>query len=106
MCTCSRILIVALSLQGNQRPLWKAGSLPIGWATFYDDTFSLDKRWHLLGLGYDSGVKPVSIDEAAVVHFDGILKPWLDIGIEKYKHLWKKHVKYEHPYLQQCNLHA
>ncbi|KAH6823804.1 galacturonosyltransferase 6 [Perilla frutescens var. hirtella] len=91
---------------GNRRPLWKAGSLPIGWVTFYKDTFGLDKSWHVLGLGYDSGVRLEDIDRASVVHFDGILKPWLDIGIERHKHLWKKHVKYEHPFLQQCNLHA
>ncbi|KAG8389263.1 hypothetical protein BUALT_Bualt02G0210800 [Buddleja alternifolia] len=90
---------------GNKRPLWLAGSLPIGWVTFYKHTIPLDKKWHVLGLGYDSGVKQEDIDQASVVHFDGILKPWLDIGLDKYKHLWKKHVKYEHPYLQQCNIH-
>ncbi|KAI3460931.1 hypothetical protein Pfo_017594 [Paulownia fortunei] len=89
---------------GNKMSLWKAGSLPIGWITFYKQTVALDKRWHVLGLGYESGVRQEDIDQAAVVHFDGILKPWLDVGVEKYKHLWRKHVKYEHPYLQQCNI--
>lgn len=92
-------------LQGNKRPLWKAGSLPIGWVTFYKQTVALDKSWHVLGLGYDSGVRQEDIDNASVIHFDGILKPWLDIGIDKYKPLWRKHVKYAHPYLQQCNVH-
>ncbi|XP_042006683.1 probable galacturonosyltransferase 6 isoform X1 [Salvia splendens] len=91
---------------GKQRQLWLAGSLPIGWATFYKDTLPLDKSWHVLGLGYDAGVRTEDIERAAVVHFDGIMKPWLDIRIDKYKHLWNKHVKFEHPYLQQCNLHA
>lgn len=58
----------------------------------------------MLGLGYDSSVRQDDIDEAAVLHYDGVLKPWLDIGIEKYKPYWRKHVKYEHPYLQQCNV--
>ncbi|KAL8548087.1 hypothetical protein ACS0TY_007417 [Phlomoides rotata] len=89
---------------GNQRPLWKTGSLPIGWVTFYKHTLALEKSWHVLGLGYDSGVREEDIDEAAVLHYDGVLKPWLDIGIEKYKPYWRKHVKYEHPYLQQCNV--
>ncbi|CAI9781235.1 unnamed protein product [Fraxinus pennsylvanica] len=90
---------------GNERPLWKAGSLPIGWITFYKHTVPLDKRWHALGLGYDSGASPDDIGKAAVIHFDGILKPWLDIGLEKYKCYWRKHVKYDHPFLQQCNIH-
>ncbi|KAK4482310.1 hypothetical protein RD792_009463 [Penstemon davidsonii] len=89
----------------NKRGLFKAGSLPIGWITFYKQWLPLNKRWHVLGLGYDSGVRQEDIDQAAVIHYDGILKPWLDIGIEKYKHLWRKHIKYEHPYLQQCNIH-
>ncbi|KAL2540641.1 putative galacturonosyltransferase 6 [Abeliophyllum distichum] len=90
---------------GNKRPLWKAGSLPIGWITFYKHIVALDRRWQVLGLGYDSGVGPADIEQAAVIHFDGISKPWLDIGLTKYKHYWTKHVNYEHPYLQQCNIH-
>ncbi|MCD7451289.1 hypothetical protein HAX54_010809 [Datura stramonium] len=91
--------------QGSKRPLLKAGSLPIGWMTFYKHTHALDKTWHLLGLGYDSGVTRAEIKQASVIHYDGVMKPWLDIGIQKYKPYWNKHVSYEHPYLQQCNLH-
>ncbi|PHU21550.1 putative galacturonosyltransferase 5 [Capsicum chinense] len=68
-------------------------------------THALDRTWHLLGLGYDSGVTRAQIDQAAVVHYDGVMKSWLDIGIHKYNSYWNNHVTYEHPYLQQCNLH-
>ncbi|CAH2038729.1 unnamed protein product [Thlaspi arvense] len=92
---------------GTKRPLWKAGSLPIGWLTFYRQTFPLDKRWHVMGLGRESGgVKTVDIEQAAVIHYDGIMKPWLDIGIGKYKRYWNIHVPYHHSYLQQCNIQA
>ncbi|KAL3531271.1 hypothetical protein ACH5RR_010593 [Cinchona calisaya] len=91
---------------GSKRRVFKAGSLPIGWLTFYKHTVALAKRWHILGLGYDSGVRLSDIEEGAVIHFDGIMKPWLDIGLEKYKQYWKRHVTYDHPYLQQCNIHA
>ncbi|CAH8391663.1 unnamed protein product [Eruca vesicaria subsp. sativa] len=91
---------------GTKRPLWKAGSLPIGWLTFYGQTLALDKRWHMMGLGRESDIKTVDIEEAAVIHYDGIMKPWLDIGIEKYKRYWNKHVPYYHSYLQQCNIQA
>ncbi|KAH0706994.1 hypothetical protein KY289_012070 [Solanum tuberosum] len=90
---------------GSKRPLLKAGSLPLGWMTFYKHTHALDRTWHLLGLGYDSGVTRAQIEQAAVIHYDGVMKPWLDIGVQKYKSYWNKHVSYEHPYLQQCNLH-
>ncbi|KAK4763412.1 hypothetical protein SAY86_009180 [Trapa natans] len=83
----------------------KAGSLPIGWLTFYNQTVPLDKRWHILGLGYESGVPRVKIDRAAVIHFDGIMKPWLEIGISKYKGYWNRYLPFDNPYLQQCNIH-
>lgn len=85
--------------------MWKAGSLPIGWLTFYNQTVALDRRWHILGLGHESNVPLSNIDRAAVIHFNGVMKPWLEIGIRKYKGYWTKHVVYDHPYLQQCNVH-
>uniref|UniRef100_A0A0V0IQX0 Hexosyltransferase n=1 Tax=Solanum chacoense TaxID=4108 RepID=A0A0V0IQX0_SOLCH len=90
---------------GSKRPLLKAGSLPLGWMTFYKHTHALDRTWHLLGLGYDSGVTRAQIEQAAVIHYDGVMKPWLDLGVQKYKSYWNRHVSYEHLYLQQCNLH-
>ncbi|CAN4094639.1 unnamed protein product [Withania somnifera] len=78
---------------GSKKPLLKGGSLPIGWMTFYKHTYALDRTWHLLGLGYYSGVTRAQIEQATVVHYDG------------YKPYWNKHVSNEHPYLQQCNLH-
>lgn len=89
---------------GKQKPMWKVGSLPLGWMTFYNQTTGLDRKWHVHGLGYHSGIKQEDIEQAAVIHYDGVMKPWLDIGIEKYKTYWRKHVKYNHPYLQQCNI--
>lgn len=91
---------------GSERPLWVAGSLPLGWVTFYNQTVALDRRWHILGLGYDSEMARGNIERAAVIHYDGIMKPWLDIGIGRYKGYWTKFVKYDHPYLQQCNIHG
>lgn len=92
-------------LQEHGKPLLKAGSLPIGWLTFYNQTVALDRRWHILGLGHESNVAPSDIERAAVIHFDGVMKPWLEMGIRKYKGYWTKHVMYDHPYLQQCNVH-
>jgi len=84
----------------------KTGSLPLGWLTFYNKTMILDRRWQILGLGYDSDVDKNQIDRAAVIHFDGIRKPWLDIAMGRYKGYWTKFVKFDHPILQRCNLQA
>ncbi|CAN1270751.1 Probable galacturonosyltransferase 6 [Linum perenne] len=94
-----------LRLVGSKRPLWKSGSLPLGWATFYNSTTAIDKRWHRLGLGYESGVEAHEIQEAAVLHYDGVMKPWLDIGISKYKGYWTAFLNYDNPHFQQCNIH-
>ncbi|XP_073016542.1 probable galacturonosyltransferase 10 isoform X1 [Primulina eburnea] len=86
------------------RTLWKLGTLPPGLLTFYGLTEPLNPSWHVLGLGYTS-VDPQLIEKGAVLHFNGNSKPWLKIGMEKYKPLWDKYVDYSHPLLQQCNAH-
>ncbi|XP_028758398.1 probable galacturonosyltransferase 6 isoform X1 [Neltuma alba] len=90
---------------GSKRPLWNAGSLPIGWLTFYNKTMVLERRWHVLGLGYNSGIDRNEIERAAVIHYDGIRKPWLDIAMGRYKGYWTKFINYDRSLLQQCNLH-
>ncbi|XP_038714575.1 probable galacturonosyltransferase 10 isoform X2 [Tripterygium wilfordii] len=86
------------------RTLWKLGTLPPGLLTFYGLTEPLDASWHVLGLGY-TNVNPQLIEKGAVLHFNGNSKPWLKIGIEKYKPLWEKYVDFSLPLLQQCNFH-
>ncbi|CAF2157777.1 BnaA07g04020D [Brassica napus] len=86
------------------RTLWKLGTLPPGLLTFYGLTEALEPSWHVLGLGY-ANVDARVIDKGAVLHFNGNLKPWLKIGMEKYKPLWEKYVDYSHPFMQQCNFH-
>lgn len=86
------------------RTLWKLGTLPPGLLTFYGLTEPLNPAWHVLGLGY-TNVDPQLIDKGAVLHFNGNSKPWLKIGMEKYKPLWDKYVDYTRPLLQQCNVH-
>ena len=83
-----------------------AGSLPLGWITFYNQTLALDRRWHTLGLGYESGVVQHDVERAAVIHYDGIMKPWLDIAIGRYKGYWSKYLNYDLSHLQRCNIHA
>lgn len=89
----------------EDRKLWKLGSLPPGLITFYNRTYPLDRRWHVLGLGYDPAVNPSEIEKAAVIHFNGNYKPWLDLAISKYKKYWSKYVNHEDPYIQLCSVH-
>ncbi|KAI3993184.1 hypothetical protein MKX01_009927 [Papaver californicum] len=50
---------------GEEKRLWRERSSPLGLLTFYNQTIALDRRCNLL----------------AVIHYDGHMKPWLEIGI-------------------------
>ncbi|PSR86333.1 Galacturonosyltransferase [Actinidia chinensis var. chinensis] len=87
----------------ENRTLWKLGTLPPGLITFYSTTKPLDKSWHVLGLGYNPSIDMKEIKNAAVAHFNGNMKPWLDIAMIKYLPLWKQYVDYDNEYIQACN---
>ncbi|KMS97103.1 hypothetical protein BVRB_7g178850 [Beta vulgaris subsp. vulgaris] len=87
----------------ENRTLWKLGTLPPGLITFYSTTKPLDKSWHVLGLGYNPSISWDEIRNAAVVHFNGNMKPWLDIAMGQFKPLWTKYVDNENEYVQGCN---
>ncbi|XP_071686612.1 hexosyltransferase GAUT11-like [Rutidosis leptorrhynchoides] len=82
--------------------LWKLGTLPAGLLAFYGQTEPLDRRWHVSGLGFDVNIDTRLIESAAVVHFNGNMKPWLKFGIGRYKPLWQRYVNTTHPYLVNC----
>ncbi|KAG6392434.1 hypothetical protein SASPL_146653 [Salvia splendens] len=88
----------------HDRRLWKLGTLPPGLITFWNRTFAIEKSWHVLGLGYNPNVVQKDIEQAAVIHYNGNLKPWLEIGISKFRNYWAQFVDYNQAYLRECNL--
>lgn len=106
VCTChtSHDPLAVLLFQNEDRVLWKLGTLPPGLLTFYKLTHPLDKSWHVLGLGYNPSIDRSEIDGAAVVHYNGNMKPWLELAMTKYRPYWTKYIKYDHPYIRGCNL--
>ncbi|KAG6576002.1 Galacturonosyltransferase 8, partial [Cucurbita argyrosperma subsp. argyrosperma] len=88
----------------ENRSLWKLGTLPPGLITFYSTTKPLDKTWHVLGLGYKLSISKGEIENAAVVHFNGNMKPWLDIAITQFRPYWTKYVDYDLEFFRACNL--
>ncbi|CAM6011340.1 unnamed protein product [Sphagnum balticum] len=87
----------------ENRTLWKLGTLPPGLITFYKTTKPLNKSWHVLGLGYNPNISIDKIKSAAVIHFNGNLKPWLDLAMNQYRDYWTKYVDYEMEFVQLCN---
>ncbi|CAN6830208.1 unnamed protein product [Brassica oleracea] len=88
----------------ENRTLWKLGTLPPGLMTFYNLTVPLQKKWHLLGLGYNREIDVKKIERSAVIHFNGHSKPWTELGISKYQAYWTKYASLEHPYTSSCRL--
>ncbi|KAJ0963529.1 hypothetical protein J5N97_028651 [Dioscorea zingiberensis] len=91
--------------QNSEQLLWKTGTLSPGLLAFYGLMEPLDRRWHVLGLGYDMDVDDRLIDSAAVVHFNGNMKPWQKLAISRYKHVWQQYINLSHPHLQECIMH-
>ncbi|XP_044487596.1 hexosyltransferase GAUT11-like [Mangifera indica] len=88
--------------QNADRTLWKLGTLPPALLAFYGLTEPLDRRWHVLGLGYDMNIDNRLIESAAVIHFNGNMKPWLKLAISRYKPLWERYINQSHPYFDDC----
>ncbi|KAJ6800070.1 putative galacturonosyltransferase 4 [Iris pallida] len=88
----------------HARTLWKLGTLPPGLITFWKRTFPLDRSWHVLGLGYNPNVNQKDITRAAVIHYNGNMKPWLEIGMPKYRGYWTSYVDYDQRFLRDCNI--
>ncbi|CAN6470674.1 unnamed protein product [Victoria cruziana] len=91
--------------QNSDQSLWKLGTLPPGLLAFYGLTEPLDRRWHVLGLGFDPNIDNRLIESASVIHYNGNMKPWMKLGISRYKHLWERYVNFGHPFLQECLIH-
>ncbi|GER38597.1 galacturonosyltransferase 11 [Striga asiatica] len=88
--------------KNTDRLIWKLGTLPPGLLTFYGLTEPLDRRWHVLGLGYDLNIDNRLIESAAVIHYNGNMKPWLKVSIARYRPMWEQYVNRANQYLQDC----
>ncbi|CAI9279998.1 unnamed protein product [Lactuca saligna] len=91
-------------LGNNERQLWKLGTLPPGLITFWKRVYPLERTWHVLGLGYNPSVSHREIEKAAVIHYNGNLKPWLEIGIPKFRGYWNRFLDYDQAYMRDCNM--
>eukprot|EP00850_Spirogloea_muscicola_P009034 SM000050S16959 [mRNA] locus=s50:61550:64836:- [translate_table: standard] len=87
------------------RLLWKLGTLPPGLLTFYGLTQPLERWWHVLGLGYDPNVDLQVISRAAVLHWNGNMKPWLKLAMPQYRPLWLRYLNLSDPFIGECNMY-
>ncbi|KHN04562.1 Putative galacturonosyltransferase 7 [Glycine soja] len=79
---------------------WRASLL-----TFENEIYPLNESWVVSGLGHDYTIDTQPINTASVLHYNGKMKPWLDLGIPQYKSYWKKFLNKEDQLLRwnsQC----
>eukprot|EP00253_Pinus_taeda_P001976 PITA_01976 len=84
--------------------LWRLGTLPPALIAFNGHVHPIDPSWHMLGLGYQSKSNQDSLQTAAVIHYNGQAKPWLDIAFPKLKPFWTKYVDYSDEFIRNCDI--
>lgn len=84
--------------------LWKLGTLPPALIAFRGHVHPIDPSWHMLGLGYQNNTNIGSVKKAAVIHYNGQGKPWLEIGFEHLRPFWTKYVNYSNDFIRSCHI--
>ncbi|XP_068317855.1 probable galacturonosyltransferase 7 isoform X1 [Pyrus communis] len=84
----------------------EAAALHASLLTFRGLIYPLDGSWALSGLGHDYNIDVYPIKKAAVLHYNGKMKPWLELGIPKYKSYWKIFLNREDQFLSDCNVNS
>ncbi|KAG5386367.1 hypothetical protein IGI04_037837 [Brassica rapa subsp. trilocularis] len=85
--------------------LWQPGALPPSLLAFKGLTQPLDPSWHVAGLGSRSVKPPEEIlKSAAVLHFSGPAKPWLEISNPKVRSYWYTYVNSSNIFIRKCKI--
>ncbi|XP_074311964.1 putative galacturonosyltransferase 7 [Silene latifolia] len=96
-----RKFVKQLDIEGTH---YEAAASRASLLTFQDLVYPLDDSWVLSGLGHNYGLGSQAIRNAAVLHYNGNMKPWLELGIPKYKSFWVKFMNRGDQFLSECNV--
>ncbi|KAL6641995.1 hypothetical protein ACP70R_020176 [Stipagrostis hirtigluma subsp. patula] len=92
-------------LQKDSRTSQQLKVLPASLLAFQDLIYPLEDSWVQSGLGHDYRISRVDIENAATLHYNGVMKPWLDLGIHDYKRYWRKYMANGERFMTECNIH-
>ncbi|KAL3723308.1 hypothetical protein ACJRO7_035488 [Eucalyptus globulus] len=84
--------------------MWKLGTLPPALIAFRGHIHPIDPSWHMLGLGYQIKTDVESVNKAAVIHYNGQSKPWLQIGFDHLRPFWSKYVNHSNDFVRSCRI--
>ncbi|CAL4922471.1 unnamed protein product [Urochloa decumbens] len=82
----------------------RAAALPISLLSFQHLLYPLDERMTLSGLGYDYGIKEDAAQSSISLHYNGNMKPWLELGIPDYRKYWKRFLTRDERFMDECNV--
>ncbi|XP_065862253.1 probable galacturonosyltransferase 12 [Euphorbia lathyris] len=88
----------------SELSLWQLGTLPPGLIAFHGHVQVIDPFWHMLGLGYQDNTSLSDAQSAAVIHFNGRAKPWLDIAFPQLRPLWTKYINFSDKFIKGCHI--
>lgn len=85
--------------------LWQPGALPPALLALDGNVHPIDPSWHLAELGQRSlEAHEETLKSAAVLHFSGPAKPWLEIGLPEVRGLWSGHVNFSNKFIRKCRI--
>lgn len=85
--------------------LWDPGVVPPALIAFEGHVHPIDPSWHVAGLGHRSpNISRDKLEAAAVIHFSGPAKPWLEIGFPEVRSLWSRHVNLTNKFIRKCRI--
>ncbi|KAL5794651.1 hypothetical protein ACOSP7_003245 [Xanthoceras sorbifolium] len=85
--------------------LWQPGVLPPALLALEGNVHPIDVSWHVAGLGHRSPeIGREILEAAAVIHFSGPAKPWLEIGFPEVRSLWDRHVNISNKFIMKCGI--
>lgn len=94
-------------IQGLQSglQLWYPGVIAPSLMAFEGQVHPIGSLFHVDGLGYQNPqVGSEYLEAAAVIHFNGPAKPWLEIGFPEVRGLWNKHVNSSSKFIRKCRI--
>ena len=96
--------VVVLQVKKKDEVSLREAAFSLSLLSFQNLIYPLDGRSTLSGLGYDYGIDPEVAQSSAALHYNGNMKPWLELGILDYKIYWRRFLTREDRFMDVCNV--
>jgi alpha-1,4-galacturonosyltransferase len=96
--------LVVLQVKKKDEASLREAAFSLSLLAFQHLIYPLDERLTLSGLGYDYGINPEVAQSSASLHYNGNMKPWLELAIPDYKKYWRRFLAREDRLMDECNV--